>query len=455
MNRPLATSRLVEAGLDALRLADTRILVKIGDVSAEQVDGHPVHPLCRSLGAMGFGFVHVRGAAEYFPSLERAMEGCNFDQQPGIWLSESVAAASPECDLIVDLGNDPGAESFCGHLSSTRSARCTEVKWGQSWAAVGRPPVTGAEFDRWLQPLSASPEAIPPVHRIAAGLALSELLVMADQLALATPLQGAVLYDAAASDRSLGHADAAWECQWIENASLEVIGAGAVGVNLLESLAPMLGRGCQLRIFDPDRVGVENLVLQRPYSVADVGRPKAVVMAERLARLCGTELDIGPMVMGYQQRPRRLSRPSLRIVCGDNFAVRWHANEESIADGVPLVEAGSSPLAAQQRSYYPGLTACLAHRIPNLAGKVAAESRPESCSRNRALTLPGTNMLIGGILAAEALRALRPDRFGSPSRGTITYDCRVPERFGIVDLRAACQHEERAATPSANSSSGR
>jgi hypothetical protein len=61
-------------------------------------------------------------------------------------------------------------------------------------------------------------------------------------------------------------------------------------------------------------------------------------------------------------------------------------------------------------------------------------------SLNRALTLPGTSMICGGILAAEALRALRPQEFGWPSTGTVVYDAHFPERFGVIDLRPPCSH---------------
>jgi molybdopterin/thiamine biosynthesis adenylyltransferase len=191
---------------------------------------------------------------------------------------------------------------------------------------------------------------------------------------------------------------------------------------------------------DFDVVGPENLATQPAFSAADVGRAKAMVMAEKLAPFCDPELTIRPMVMRYQDRPPELPAPSLRIACPDTFAARRYANDCSIDDGIPLVEAGSAPLVAQQRSYLPGRTACLQHRIPNLAGRAAAERAPASCSQDRALTLPGTSMVCGGILAAETLRALEPEAFGWPSPGTIVYDARFPERFGVIDPRNPCSH---------------
>ena len=117
------------------------------------------------------------------------------------------------------------------------------------------------------------------------------------------------------------------------------------------------------------------------------------------------------------------------------------------SDGVPLVEAASSRLAAQQRSYLPGRTACLEHQIRDLAGRARGEDDRGSCALERAVTLPGANMVAGGMLALAALRALDPERFGAPSQGTHTYDARFPARLGVVAPRPACEHGQASYTP--------
>ena len=101
---------------------------------------------------------------------------------------------------------------------------------------------------------------------------------------------------------------------------LEVVGAGGIGVHLLESLVPILGHGCELRVFDPDEVGVENLPLQTPYTLSDVGHLKAIVITEKLKRI-NPGLEIRSMVMKYQDRLQHLSRSSARVVCADKDLV--------------------------------------------------------------------------------------------------------------------------------------
>jgi adenylyltransferase/sulfurtransferase len=253
-------------------------------------------------------------------------------------------------------------------------------------------------------------------------------------------LEGPVKYDATAHDSSVEGVRMEWLTESAENAVIDVIGAGAIGVHLLESLAPMLGEGCRLRVFDPDIIESVNLPSQTIYSKEDIGRSKVTAVAEKVQSLSRPGVGIEPYAVTYQNRPKSLLKASVRIIAADNWAVRKYVNDLSFADGVPITEAGSSPLAAQQRTYLPGQTACLACRIPDLAEKAAMETAPNSCSESPALTLPGTVCIAGGILAIETFKALRPEQFGSPSQGTITYDARFSQRFGIVDQQLACRH---------------
>lgn len=437
---PTELDRISDAGVDVLQLTQISVLVKVSDIVRERVWQHPAYALCRGLGALGFGSIYLCGAADYFDNLDEVMQGSNFIQQPGVWLMEEQTHAVPETDVIVDMTNDIASESFCNQLSLAQSCPCISITWGHTWVAMSPSVITAARLGELSKLGGASRETLPPISRLAAGLALQEVLMLAGNVEFAAPLDAMVIYNAAAEDRTTRLVEKPWKADTVENVVLEVVGAGGIGVHVLECLSSMLGYGCKLRIFDPDRVGMENLALQKPYTLSDVSRSKSQVMAEKLTRISNATVRIQPFVMTYQQRPRYLSKPSIRIVCADNFTVRKYANDLSIADGVPLVEAGSSPLAAQQRTYYPGLTACLSHRICDLADKAAMEKQTVSCSKSNALTLPGTNMIIGGILAVEALKVLRPEHFGSPSRGTVNYDARFPSRFGVLDAKPPCEH---------------
>ena len=313
--------------------------------------------------------------------------------------------------------------------------------------SVSPSKITAAELGELCEYIRPAEETPAPISRIAAGIVFQELLMNVGNVRLAAPLEKMVLYNAAAEDRVTPRMERPWTPDPVDNVIVDAVAAGGIGINVLESILPMLGSGSEIRVYDSDVVGPENLSTQSLFSAQDVGRPKAIVAAEKLQPI-NPNVNIRPMVMRYQQQPSGLSRCSVRTICPDNWQTRVFANFLSTRyDGVPLTEAGSSPLSAQQRTYYPGLTACLEHRIHNLVKKAAEESEPNSCSANPALTLPGTNAIIGGILAVETLKVLDPKRFGgSPSRGTIGYDAREPQRFGILDVRPPCKHDRQGET---------
>jgi molybdopterin/thiamine biosynthesis adenylyltransferase len=431
--------RVGQAGADVLRISETVVLVAVDDVDFGEPRFHPAWALCRALGALGFGFVHLRGAGGFGEEFSLLMEGFPFTQD------DSPLKSAPPCDMVLHLGSDPDSREAWARLALSRSSRFTSLCWGATWVAMHSLAgiLRSAEAPDRTHGVAEDP--LEAIARVTSGLALQEALIFAGQLEAAAPPAPLISFDAASETRRRA-GGSQWPEVCIEDQILEVMGAGAVGTHLLESLAPMLGPGCELRIVDFDVVGPENLAIQPVFSADDVGRPKAAVMAEKLAPICDPELSLRPLVMRYQDRPPALSAPSLRIACPDSFAARKYANDCALADGVPLVEAGSAPLVAQQRSYLPGRTACLQHRIPNLAERAANERDRASCWQDRAFTLPGTSMVCGGILAAETLRALQPEGFGWPSTGTIVYDARFPERFGVIDLRPPCLHQRRAKT---------
>jgi molybdopterin/thiamine biosynthesis adenylyltransferase len=430
--------RLLGAGVDVASISEATAVVVVDGMTGNGPWAHPAWALCRGLGALGFGGVELRGAEEYLPAFSFLMQGVPFRHLPaglpGVYESERAAGS----EVVLYLGSDPLSREACLKYATERSSSFVSIGWGRSWVEMSsspRVPPSSLSFH-----LASDEGPVAPVVRIAAGLALQETLILVGQLRSVAPPDARVSIDAAAETRSYEPGGAGWPSPLIENVNVDAIGSGAVGTNFLESFAPLLGHGCELRIFDFDEVGPENLATQAAFCAKDVGKPKAQAMAEKLAPLCDPSVDLTPVQARYEERAHNFSRPSLRIVCPDSWAAREHCNDRSLTDGVPLVEAGCSPLAAQVRSYLPGVTACLEHRIQNLPQRAATEQDHAACSQEQAFTLPGTSMICGGLLAAEALRTLHPERFGPPSLGTIGYDARFGRRFGVVDVRAACSH---------------
>ncbi|MBI4718245.1 MAG: ThiF family adenylyltransferase [Planctomycetes bacterium] len=434
--------RIRAAGADVRRIADAVVLVKIDDVPAERLWRHPAWPLCRGLAAVGFGGVHLRGAIDYFDGLTDLPRGTRITQEPGLWLPETAEHLAPEADIVVDATNDPASKDLCAKLSAARSSHYLSLTWGRAWVGMAyrSPAGVASTAAGGARPTAAEP--LLPFARVAAGMALQEALILAGRVELASPPNALITHDAAAESASGTDGDDTSPDVQKDGAIVDVIGCGGIGVHFLEAFAPLLGRG-QLRLFDPDVAGGENLPAQIAYADSDVGRPKVQAMAERLAARCNPLLVIRPFPSRYQDRPGDLTPPALRVCCPDNWATRKYVNDLALADGIALIDGGSSPLAAQVRIYNPGRTPCLEHQVPNLAAKAAQERAGDSCAMSPAPTLPGTNMICGGLMAWEALRALAPEHDKRPVAGTILYDARFPERFGKSGPRSPCVHGER------------
>lgn len=115
-------------------------------------------------------------------------------------------------------------------------------------------------------------------------------------------------------------------------ASVLVVGAGGLGTPLLQYLAAAgVGR---LGIIDDDVVSLSNLHRQILFGTEDVGRPKAFVAAEALARL-NPHVHIEPIVA-------RLDRSNALDLIGqydivadgtDNFATRYLVNDACVLTG--------------------------------------------------------------------------------------------------------------------------
>ena len=104
-------------------------------------------------------------------------------------------------------------------------------------------------------------------------------------------------------------------------ARVAVIGAGGLGAPILTYLAAAgIGR---ITVFDPDVVELTNLHRQVLFTAADVGRPKALVAAERLAAL-NPEVAVRPVTSAVtpQNALEQLGGHDLVLDGSDNFPTR-------------------------------------------------------------------------------------------------------------------------------------
>ncbi|HTX23902.1 MAG TPA: ThiF family adenylyltransferase [Steroidobacteraceae bacterium] len=125
-----------------------------------------------------------------------------------------------------------------------------------------------------------------------------------------------------------------------------VVGAGGLGVPVLTYLT---GAGVgRLDVVDGDRLEPSNLHRQTLYALADVGRPKADLAAERL-RALNPEVGIEthPVRLDAVNGAELIAPSELVIDCSDNFATKFLLNDLCVRLGKPVILSSVYQLEGQ------------------------------------------------------------------------------------------------------------
>lgn len=195
----------------------------------------------------------------------------------------------------------------------------------------------------------------------------------------------------------------------LRRAAVAVVGAGGIGSPALLYLgAAGVGR---ITVVDDDVVALDNLQRQVLYTVADLGRPKVEVAAERL-RALDPGLEVCPVAtrLDASVAAAVLDGHDLVVEGSDNFATKFAVNDACVRLGVAVVVGAAVRLEGQVLAVPPGAPCyrCLFAEEPD------ADVVP-SCS---AAGIFGPVVgLVGSLAAAEALRLLLG--LGDPVGGTL------------------------------------
>jgi molybdopterin-synthase adenylyltransferase len=116
-----------------------------------------------------------------------------------------------------------------------------------------------------------------------------------------------------------------------------VCGAGALGANIVESLARQ-GFG-MLRVIDRDRIEERNLSTQ-PYYRSDIGQPKARILANSLYRALGVSVEGKVEELTGANTRKLLADSRLVIDTFDNSVSRQVVKDHCAASGLSCLHAG-------------------------------------------------------------------------------------------------------------------
>lgn len=206
-----------------------------------------------------------------------------------------------------------------------------------------------------------------------------------------------------------------WDQERLKNATIMVVGAGAIGNELIKNLA-LLGIG-KILIFDMDDIENTNLTRSILYRRKDVGRYKAEVAAERA-------MEVNPDVKAKAFVSNIIDDVGLGVfrrmdvVLGglDNREARLAINQSCYKVNKPWIDGAIEVLNGFARVFIPGKGACYECTMTDTDWQLINKRKScallthEEMASGKIPTTPTSSSIIAGIQVQEMLKLLHSDR---------------------------------------------
>jgi molybdopterin-synthase adenylyltransferase len=196
-----------------------------------------------------------------------------------------------------------------------------------------------------------------------------------------------------------------------------IVGCGGIG-NLVAAQLACAGVG-QLTLVDDDLVELTNLTRQLLFTEADVGRPKAPVLAERVtARNSTVTVDAVPLAVEEAGQLDQLGAFDLMVVSADAAGIVELTNRYCVEREACWITVGYvNDIAVWGPLVVPGVTGCwscgnLVARPDGLDGDLPARLRHVN-GRYRSPSYGPVNMAAAGLACLDIVRQL--GGFGQPA----------------------------------------
>jgi adenylyltransferase/sulfurtransferase len=202
-----------------------------------------------------------------------------------------------------------------------------------------------------------------------------------------------------------------WDQERLARARVLVVGAGALGNEVLKNLA-LVGIGT-LYVVDFDRIENANLTRSVLFRRKDCGRLKALVAADAVR-------DLNPDTHVYPLPINVISDVGLGLFrdvdvvvgCLDNGEARWWVNRCCWKSGTPWIDGGIQEINGVVKVFVPPDGPCYEctmtendYRLINLRYSCPL-LRQEDLQAGKVPTAPTISSLIGGLQAQEAVKLL-------------------------------------------------
>lgn len=206
-----------------------------------------------------------------------------------------------------------------------------------------------------------------------------------------------------------------WEQEKLSDAVIMVVGAGAIGNELIKNLT-LLGIG-KILIFDMDSIESTNLTRSVLYRAGDVGRYKADVAAER-AREMNPDVHAKAFVANIIDDVGLGVFRRMNVVLGglDNREARLAINQSCYKVNIPWIDGAIEALNGFARVFVPGHGACYECTMTETdwmlinKRKSCALLTHQQMNEGKIPTTPTSSSVIAGIQVQEMLKLLHSDR---------------------------------------------
>lgn len=206
-----------------------------------------------------------------------------------------------------------------------------------------------------------------------------------------------------------------WDQDRLKNASIMVVGAGAIGNELIKNLA-LLGIG-NILIYDMDTIENTNLTRSVLYRLKDVGRNKAEVAAQRAMEI-NPDVNARAFVSNIIDDVGLGVFRRMNVVLGglDNREARLAINQSCYKVNIPWIDGAIEALNGFARVFIPGHGACYECTMTETDWKLINKRKScallthEQMQEGKIPTTPTSSSIIAGIQVQEMLKLLHSDR---------------------------------------------
>jgi adenylyltransferase/sulfurtransferase len=148
-----------------------------------------------------------------------------------------------------------------------------------------------------------------------------------------------------------------WDQELLSLSKVLVVGAGALGNEVLKDLA-LLGVG-HIMVVDFDVVELSNLSRSVLFSDSDIGRPKAQAAAEATRNL-NPQIDVDCLVgdVELDLGLNAIGQFDIVLGCLDSVNARWAVNRACMHVGTPWINGGISATAGEVAFFHPKAGGC-------------------------------------------------------------------------------------------------